>query len=149
MLRNAAASKKALLSEEACSFIKKLDPNRISRGEIVVREPYVYLVPKGLPNLKGLRILRQGLLIGEMKKLRFEPSQALASALHGKEYGKIISLKRDDPNVIRYLKCESIEFEEQYEDGWYLICVEDYPLGWGKITKNQFKNKYLPGWRWV
>lgn len=149
MSRNAAAGKKTLLSEEACSFIKKLDPNRISKGEIVVREPYVYLVPKGLPNLHGLRILRQGLLIGEMKKLRFEPSQALASAMNGKEYGKIISLKRDDPNVIRYLKCESVEFEEQYEDGWYLICVEGYPLGWGKITKNQFKNKYLPGWRWV
>lgn len=146
---NTAGNNQTPLSEEASDFINKLNPKRIGKGEITVREPYVYLSPQGLPNLKGLRILRQGLLIGEMKKRRFEPSQALASALCAKEYGKIISLKREDPNVIRYLKCEAIEFAEQYEDGWYLICVEDYPLGWGKIAKNQFKNKYLPGWRWV
>jgi len=28
-----------------------------------------------------------------------------------------------------------------------LICVEEYPLGWGKLSNGTLKNKYLPGWR--
>jgi NOL1/NOP2/fmu family ribosome biogenesis protein len=84
-----------------------------------------------------------------MKKQRFEPSQALACALTLKDYDQILRLKADDPNVIRYLKCEAIEPEGINKDGWYLVCVEDYPLGWLKAAKNNYKNKYLPGWRWV
>jgi NOL1/NOP2/fmu family ribosome biogenesis protein len=84
-----------------------------------------------------------------MKKQRFEPSQALANALYTTEYDKIIRLEPDDPEVIRYLKCESVQLPGSYSDGWYLICVKDYPLGWMKVTRDSFKNKYLPGWRWL
>lgn len=147
--KNNSARSKTQLSEEAISFIKEIDRNLIEKGELVVRDSWVYLTPKGLPDTKGLRILRQGLLLGEMKKQRFEPAQALANALSVDAYKKTIHLKSDDPNVIRYLKCETIELDKKYEDGWYLICIENFPLGWGKITKNNFKNKYLPGWRWV
>lgn len=139
---------KNVLSDEFFDFIKTV---RIpyEQEQLVVHEDRVYLLPKGLPDLKGLRILRQGLLLGEMKKQRFEPSQALASALLASEYDKVIRLQAEDENVIRYLKCESIEPEGEYEDGWYLVCVKDYTLGWIKIAGNSFKNKYLPGWRWV
>jgi len=145
---NPMGKSKNILSEEALEFMKALTIPHKSE-QLIVHEEKVYLLPEGLPNLKGLRILRQGLLIGEMKKQRFEPSQALANALKTSEYDKIIHLKVEDPNVIRYLKCESIELEGEYKDGWHLVCVEDYPLGFMKITKNNFKNKYQPGWRWV
>lgn len=139
---------KKSISEEARDFLRNIKID-IREEQLEVREEYLYLHPEGLPSLKGLRILRQGLLLGEMKKGRFEPSQALACALRTTEYDKVIRLSSEDPMVIKYLKCEAIEPEGNYEDGWYLICVEDYPLGWMKITKNNYKNKYLPGWRWV
>ncbi len=139
---------KKLLSEEALEFFQTLKLP-IKEELLAVREERVYLLPEGLPDLKGLRILRQGLLLGEMKKQRFEPSQALASALSPKEYDRIIRFDVDDPNVIRYLKCEAIEPEGEYQDGWYLVCVKEYSLGWIKVAKNNFRNKYLPGWRWV
>lgn len=139
---------KNLLSEEAIAFLQELNIP-IKSEQLIVKEDRVYLVPGGLPDLKGLRILRQGLLLGEMKKQRFEPSQALANALKASDYNKVIRFGIDDPQVIRYLKCESIEPEGEYADGWYLVCVEDFPLGWIKVAKNNFKNKYLPGWRWV
>ncbi len=44
----------------------------------------------GLP----LRFLRTGLLIGELKKGRFEPSQALAMALRIEEYPVVLNLLR-------------------------------------------------------
>lgn len=136
------------ISDEALEFIHSIK-FPINQEQLVVHEDRVYLLPEGLPDLKGLRILRQGLLLGEMKKSRFEPSQALANSLKVTEYDKIILMKENDPNIIRYLKCESIELEGDYRAGWYLVCVEDYPLGWLKIANNNFKNKYLPGWRWV
>ena len=139
---------KKQLSEEALEFFKTLKLP-VKPELLFVHEDRVYLLPEGLPDCKGLRILRQGLLLGEMKKQRFEPSQALASALKTEEYDKIIRMSADDPNVIRYLKCEAIEPEGVQEDGWYLVCVENHPLGWMKVTKNHYKNKYLPGWRWI
>lgn len=145
---NTAIKNKAAISGEALEFINNLKFS-INPELLTVHEDRVYLMPEGLPNLKGLRILRQGLLLGEMKKQRFEPSQALANALRTSDYDKVIRLDVKDPNVIRYLKCEAVEPEGDYEDGWYLICVGEYPLGWMKIAKNNFKNKYLPGWRWV
>lgn len=145
---NSGSKGKTVLSDEFYDFMKDIkipyEPEQLT-----VREDSVYLLPKGLPDLKGLRMLRQGLLLGEMKKQRFEPSQALASSLQVSEYHKILKLSVEDENVIRYLKCESIEPKGDFEDGWYLVCVEDFPLGWIKVTKNSFKNKYLPGWRLV
>lgn len=139
---------KTVLSGEALEFIQQLKIP-YDMEQLHVHEDRVYLIPKGLPDLKGLRILRQGLLIGEMKKQRFEPSQALANALLKSDYDKVIDLDSNDERVIRYLKCETIETEIYGEDGWYLICVDGFPLGWSKITKGNFKNKYLPGWRWL
>ncbi|MDF2539957.1 MAG: hypothetical protein K0S76_2978 [Herbinix sp.] len=161
---NLSAKNKTLISEETREFLHHLgqinnnqsneSSNPVANTsfpeeQFVIREDRVYLLPKGLPDLKGLRILRQGLLLGEMKKQRFEPSQALANALYKHEYDKIIDFDNSNPKVIRYLKCEAIEPTGSFEDGWYLICVDGFPLGWSKTAKDNFKNKYLPGWRWM
>lgn len=136
------------ISDEAKEFFQKIKfPIDINR--ITVREDRLYLLPKDLVDLKGLRILRSGLLLGEMKKNRFEPSQALACALKASEYDNIYNLSSEDEDVIRYLKCESIEIKKECKDGWLLVCVDGYPLGFGKYSKGNFKNKYLPGWRWM
>jgi NOL1/NOP2/fmu family ribosome biogenesis protein len=45
------------------------------------------------------------------------------------------------------LKCETIEAKEPVKDGFVLVCVDGYPLGWGKAAKGVIKNKYLAGWR--
>lgn len=35
------------------------------------------------------------------------------------------------------------------KSGMTLVCVDGYPLGWGKNANEQLKNKYLAGWRWM
>lgn len=111
----------------------------------------VYYMPDDIPNVKGIRFLRTGLYLGDMKKNRFEPSQSLAMCLKKEEYAKTIDLDVDDERVIRYLKGETIDVEElvsQKAGGWHLVLVNGYPLGWGKLANGTLKNKYLPGWRW-
>ena len=98
-----------------------------------------------------MRFLRTGLLLGELKKNRFEPSQALAMALCPEDFDQVISLPCSDERVIRYLKGETLDVEDQVpttRKGWQLFCVDGYPLGWGKLSGGTLKNKYLPGWRW-
>lgn len=110
----------------------------------------LYYMPEGLPDVRGIRFLRTGLLLGELKKNRFEPSQALAMQLKKEEYEYVIALSSEDERVSRYLKGETLEVEDitdAREKGWYLVCVDGYPLGWGKLNNGTLKNKYLPGWR--
>ena len=99
-----------------------------------------------------MHILRNGLLFGECKKNRFEPSQALAMSLKMSECKNVINIPSDDSRVIKYLKGETIDIEEfasEKDKGWYLVCTDTYPLGWGKLSAGVLKNKYHAGWRWM
>lgn len=138
--------KNCALSEEAEEFLASLRME-IPRERLQIKEERLYLLPELGVDTKGLRLLRSGLFLGEMKKKRFEPSQALACALKKGEYENCYELTADDPDVIRYLKCESIEIKKPCKDGWVLVTVEGFPLGWGKYSQGNFKNRYLPGWR--
>ncbi len=98
-------------------------------------------------DLKGLRVLRSGLLLGEEKKNRFEPSVTLALAMRKEGAGNVVSFSVEDERVMRYLKGETVDAKDtSVKDGWVLICVDDYPLGFAKASKGILKNKYPKGW---
>lgn len=114
-----------------------------------IRGNCVYMVPE-LPEVRGLKFVRNGLLLGELKKDRFEPSQPLAMALRAEEYTSCLRLSAEDERVERYLKGETLLVEPgecRRQKGWQLVCVDGYPLGWGKLVNGVLKNKYLSGWR--
>ena len=123
-------------------------PMELSR--IVVKDTKVFLMPEGVGRCPGLRFLRSGLYLGELLKKRFEPSQAFAMALKKEEYASVIDLSAADDRVIRYLKGETLEIEDgesSRPEGWQLVCVDGYPLGWGKLIRGTLRNKYFSGWR--
>lgn len=135
--------------------------------QVEVRKGQVYLVPEALGARKGLVFLRNGLYLGEIRKDRFEPSQSFAMALKKKEYTAIIDLDYSDVRVEKYLRGETLEVDDiveanlqkaeeegwdksmkkRLEKGWQLVCVNGYPLGWGKLVNGTLKNKYHAGWR--
>ena len=99
-------------------------------------------------DLKGLRILRNGLYLGEMKHERFEPSQALASALRMDEYDNVLNFDLNDDRVIKYLKCETLDVKDRYVNGCVLVCADGHPLGFGIADKGILKNKYPANYRY-
>ncbi len=114
----------------------------------------LYLAPEGFPSLRGLHVLRPGLHLGTLKKNRFEPSHALALALSPKEVCyccAVSSLDRqwgkqaDQSTAAAYLGGQT--FAAQGEKGWYLITVDGYSLGWGKLAGGVMKNHYPRGLR--
>lgn len=106
------------------------------------------LLPENAPQTKGMRVLRSGWHIGILKKGRFEPSQAFAMGLRKEDVKNTLDFSLDDERVLRYLKGETLESGE-CRDGWILVCVDGFPLGWGKAQKGRLKNKYAVSWRWV
>lgn len=122
-------------------------------SRLLEKNGMVYYLPDGFLKDTGLRFLRTGLLLGELKKDRFEPSQAFAMALKWGQYANEISFSRQDERVIRYLKGETIsltqEEGEALTSGWCLVCVDQFPLGWAKASGQSLKNKYYAGWRWM
>lgn len=103
----------------------------------------LYLIPKETPSLKGLKVLRPGLHLGTLKKGRFEPAHALALALKTEEVTAHfdLSIKR----AADYISGQT--FAAEGEKGWYLITVEGFSLGWGKLAGNVMKNHYPKGLR--
>ena len=104
----------------------------------------LYLLPEGAPKLDKLRVLRTGWMLGTLKKDRFEPSQAFAMGLKKEEVKNVVDFPLEDDRVIRYLKGETVEGEGK--DGWTLVCVDGFPLGWAKMQKGRLKNKYAVSW---
>lgn len=142
-------TKEQKLPAELTEFLSELRFS-IPSGNIRIQGEKVYFLPPLAGDLKGLRTLRTGTLLGELKKNRFEPSQAFAMTLKDGDYSSQINLKLADDAVLRYLKGETIQVEESSVTGdnpMKLILVDGYPLGWGKYSSGQVKNKYLPGWR--
>ena len=126
----------------------------IDESRIRLYDGRLYLLPEELlnQNIRGLRFLRTGLFLGEVKGKRFEPSQALAMALGREEFSEVLDFSPEDERVKRYLKGETLDVEDlpgaAAGKGWRLVCVDGFPLGWGKLAAGSLKNKYYPGWRW-
>lgn len=106
----------------------------------------LYSLPKGICEIKGLRVLRGGLHLGELKKNRFEPNHSLAMALKIEDVKKYIDLRVNSKELLSYLKGETIVNSDI--EGWCLVNVDGYSIGWGKASKGIIKNHYPKGLRW-
>lgn len=106
----------------------------------------LHSLPENCPELKGLKVLRAGLHLGEMKKNRFEPDHALALALQASQFKQVVTLDSKDSDCLRYLKGETLKGSGKYK-GWILITVDGFPLGWGKESNGTIKNSYPKGLR--
>ena len=152
------SSLEQLAGSEAAAFLSAVS-REFPLSQLFEKNGSLYLLPEAVAELgerqrKSIRFLRTGLLLGEIKKGRFEPSQALAMALKKEEYPAVIDFQPEDERAVRYLKGETIAVSSEEEASldsrfsWILVCTGGFPLGWAKRLKGSLKNKYYPGWRW-
>lgn len=95
--------------------------------------------------LNGLRVLRNGIFLGELSHGRFEPAEAFAMTLSAGDCVRELDLPMGDRRAERYLKGETLT--DAPADGWYLVLYEGCPLGWAKANGGIYKNKYLKAWK--
>ncbi len=134
----------------------------LSEKKIELKGEFVYLVDKEMQNLTGLKVLRNGLMMGEIKKNRFEPSHSLAMALSIDDVKYAVNLDLDDEDVYKYIIGESISLDGKkvykYSEpdtgnnnsrAWILVTINGVSIGWGKESNGIMKNKYPKGLRRV
>lgn len=120
----------------------------LTKGNFEIINDKVYFVYHHDLDLNKIRTIRSGLLVGTIKNNRFEPSTSLALSLKKEQFKQVIDLKLDDVRVIKYLKRETLEVQDFTIQGYVLICVEGFPLGFGKVNDGILKNMYEVGFRW-
>ena len=131
------------VSEDMAAWIKN--------ARLVMFGEQLYRLPDMEVDIKGLKVQRAGLHIGEFKKQRFEPSHSLALALKYSEAKNVVKLTCDDPQTTGFFNGQSVMLSDgqaaECKKGWALVCVDGYPAGWGKVNGAQVKNHYPKGLR--
>ena len=121
------------ISEDMAAWIKN--------SRLVMFGEQLYRLPDMEVDIKGLKVQRAGLHIGEFKKQRFEPSHSLALALKLSEAKNVVKLTWDDPQTTGFFNGQSVMLSDEQtaecKKGWALVCVDGYPAGWGKVNGAQ------------
>ena len=129
------------LPKQWLDFAKELNIC-LPAGKAVLFGQSLYWAPEALPTLRGVKVQRPGLELGQVKKDRFEPSHALALWL--KTAGKTWDLDPDGNEIKAYMHGETLPAPIK---GWCLVTVGGYSIGWGKGDGNVLKNHYPKGLR--
>lgn len=140
-----------LLSEFLDETISENMAAWIKNSRLVMFGEQLYRLPDMEVDIKGLKVQRAGLHIGELKKQRFEPSHSLALALKLNDAKNVVKLTCDNPQTIGFFNGQSVMLSDEQaaecKKGWALVCVDGYPAGWGKVNGAQVKNHYPKGLR--
>jgi NOL1/NOP2/sun family putative RNA methylase len=134
-------SSKALLD----TFVDKFMNITLESNRIITSGTYIYYQPADYPNIHGLKVIHPGWWLGTLHKDYFSPSHALAMGINQHQVKNLISLNLCDPEIFKYLNGETFQYNA--ENGWILLTVEGFPIGWGKSVKNLIKNYYPRGLR--
>ena len=131
------------ISEDMAAWIKN--------SRLVMFGEQLYRLPDMEVDIKGLKVQRAGLHIGEFKKQRFEPSHSLALALKLNDAKNVVKLTCDNSQTIGFFNGQSVMLSDEQaaecKKGWALVCVDGYTAGWGKVNGTQVKNHYPKGLR--
>ena len=110
---------------------------RLPVGKPALFGATLWWLPEKAPELKGLKVLRPGLELGEVKKGRFEPAHALALWL--KACSSNQDYAPDSPEIAAYLHGDVVPSAQK---GWTLVTAGGISLGWGKGDGKVLKNHY-------
>ncbi len=124
-----------------------LPPQAFSDAALALQGNGLFALPERFPALHGVRTLRPGLWLGTLKKNRFEPSHSLALALTPADLQTMqtLELSPDDPALTRYLRGDVLEAPGS--DGWVVVTIGGFALGWGRRSQGVLKNFYPKGLR--
>ncbi|MDF2632183.1 MAG: hypothetical protein K0Q85_779, partial [Caproiciproducens sp.] len=107
---------------------------------------YFLLLPKTLPYLKGLGVIRAGVLLGEAKTNRIEPAHAAFMSSRPEELNCVVELSHDSKQIFDFLRGEEIEMQGSVK-GFAGVAVDGVVTGFGKCSNGRLKNHYPKGLR--
>ncbi|MEA4890235.1 MAG: RsmF rRNA methyltransferase first C-terminal domain-containing protein [Clostridiaceae bacterium] len=148
------------------SGLNKID-TWLSAGYRRLEQQHLHILPACPAGLSGLKRVKTGLFLGQVKELRrggyvFEPSEAFILSLSAVDLQRVVSGDSTSDLLRRYLRGETLEppypgldagESAAWPAGAYAAVAiaggeRLWPLGWARsITPPLLKNLYPQGWR--
>ena len=139
-------NKTSKIPKEVTEFYDSVFSQRIYGNNIQMIGDKVYVYPEMLPDLSGLSVVRAGVLLGEMKRNRFEPHHSAFTCGKVEDFKNCVNLSLNSQDVKKYLHGEEISVDANLK-GFLPVAIENMTVGFGKATNGVLKNKYPKGLR--
>ena len=97
-------------------------------------------------DVKGLQILRAGVILGEIVKNRIEPHHSAFTAAKKENCKSAVDFDVNSKEISAYLHGEEIAVSQDVK-GYTAVCVNGITTGFGKASNSRLKNKYPKGLR--
>ncbi|HEX2938537.1 MAG TPA: RsmF rRNA methyltransferase first C-terminal domain-containing protein [Ruminiclostridium sp.] len=116
-------------------------------GELHEAGGRIFILPREMPDLSGINLLRAGVFAGNIKGSRFEPSHALYMAAKSEYCNNSAEYALDDVDLERYLHGEEITAPQNCQKGYAAVKADGFVTGFGKVSNGVLKNHYPKGLR--
>lgn len=135
------------LDAKILDFYDSLFPNRPFGENIRVIKDKIMILPKNYnDDIKGLPILRAGIILGEIVKNRIEPHHSAFMAAKFSDCASVVDFDRDSSEIMAFLHGEEVPVSQDVK-GYTAVCVNGITVGFGKASGGRLKNKYPKGLR--
>ena len=114
----------ARLEKDICCI-----PDGLREGKLIRQADYVHILPKGAPDLDGIKTIKPGLCLMRVGRSHKQPMPALARAC-GKCAKREIALT--DEEAVRIKRGEKLAWENAAR-GWVLLTWHNLPLAFTKV----------------
>lgn len=127
------------------AFAREFLRIEVAEERLLLVNGRLYLLPETALETGRLHLIRYGLLLGEIRKGYFRPDHALALALTPQDATDAINFAADSDEIAAYW--QGLDLPNAGPDGWLLVAVDGFVLGWGKRVNGRLKNHYPRGLR--
>ena len=112
----------------------------------VIKDKVIVLPQNYNFDVKGLQILRAGVVLGEIVKNRIEPHHSAFMAAKKENCKSAVDFDVNSKEISAYLHGEEIAVPQDIK-GYTAVCVNGITTGFGKASNSRLKNKYPKGLR--
>ncbi len=112
----------------------------------IVKDKIIILPKKFNFDIKGLSVLRAGVILGEIVKNRIEPHHSSFMAAKMEDCINAVDFDVNSNEIKAYLHGEEIAVPDNIK-GYTAVCVNGITTGFGKASNCRLKNKYPKGLR--
>lgn len=128
-------------------FYDSLFLNRPFGDNIKVVKDKILILPRNYNfDIKGLSVLRAGIILGEILKNRIEPHHSSFMSAKADECVSSVDLDVNCNEIKAFLHGEEISVPDNIK-GYTAVCVNGITTGFGKASNTRLKNKYPKGLR--
>jgi NOL1/NOP2/fmu family ribosome biogenesis protein len=127
------------------AFAKEFLRVGLAEDRLLLANGRLYLLPEAALDSGKLHLIRYGLLLGEIRKGYFRPDHALALALTPQDVMDAINFTADSDEIAAYW--QGHDLSSAGSNGWLLVAVDGFAVGWGKRVNGRLKNHFPRGLR--